>query len=331
MVFFALSRIHKHTAKGSTLHNIVDTLLPRLWKPLPTPTVSGENSAKRHRASSAQLTTVSSITGTSVSYPSVISLPEESPNDDNNNPTDEQASLPSMSEHLSSITTATHTLYNSTTTANSTAVVAPVKRDLFLTYFDANQVLISLLTFLGIMVTYGVVFPPLGVALLVTIFSVVYMSKLKIGRFLTLATDANQLHFVQIIERECRCIGSTRILINSVWFLVLFSCYFYSLFLFDTLGDKRGFKESYWVLIVMILMPCVLFGVYYSHTLYILLCNILCPTKEVDVSGLSGDVQSVELRPTGSSKTYTSERVTEETLNVLVHSEDERSQGSEMA
>ena len=40
---------------------------------------------------------------------------------------------------------------------------------------------------------------------------------------------------------------------------MIVSCCFYSLFLFDMLGDEMGALESYWVLIVMPLLPCVLY------------------------------------------------------------------------
>jgi hypothetical protein len=40
--------------------------------------------------------------------------------------------------------------------------------------------------------------------------------------------------------------------------LVTASCWFYTLFLFDTLGDAVGFERAYWVLIVMPMMPLVL-------------------------------------------------------------------------
>jgi hypothetical protein len=41
--------------------------------------------------------------------------------------------------------------------------------------------------------------------------------------------------------------------------LVTLSCWFYTLFLFDTLGDAVGFEGAYWVLIVMPLTPVALY------------------------------------------------------------------------
>jgi hypothetical protein len=53
--------------------------------------------------------------------------------------------------------------------------------------------------------------------------------------------------------------GFDRILPRAMWMLVTASCWFYTLFLFDTLGDAVGFRGAYWVLIVMPLMPGVLY------------------------------------------------------------------------
>ncbi len=47
--------------------------------------------------------------------------------------------------------------------------------------------------------------------------------------------------------------------------LISVSACFYTLFLFDTLGDAVGFQGAYWVLIVMPLMPLCMYSV---HTWY---------------------------------------------------------------
>jgi H+/Cl- antiporter ClcA len=43
--------------------------------------------------------------------------------------------------------------------------------------------------------------------------------------------------------------------------LVTLSCLFYTLFLFDTLGDAVGFQDALWVLIVVPLLPALLYAV----------------------------------------------------------------------
>jgi hypothetical protein len=49
-------------------------------------------------------------------------------------------------------------------------------------------------------------------------------------------------------------VGGTGLLRRSVGMVVSFSCLFYTLFLFDTLGDAEGLSGAYWVLIVVPLL-----------------------------------------------------------------------------
>jgi hypothetical protein len=67
---------------------------------------------------------------------------------------------------------------------------------------------------------------------------------------------------VDAVDKECRGIGSAWILRRSVRMVIAFAWCFYTLFLFDTLGDQTGFRNAYWVLIVTPLMPLVMFVVY---------------------------------------------------------------------
>jgi hypothetical protein len=46
-----------------------------------------------------------------------------------------------------------------------------------------------------------------------------------------------------------------RFLWRSVWTILTVSALFYTLFLFDTLGDAVGLHKAYWVLIVVPLLP----------------------------------------------------------------------------
>ena len=58
---------------------------------------------------------------------------------------------------------------------------------------------------------------------------------------------------------------------DCVWMLLAFAAGFYTLFLFDTLGDSIGAKSAYWVLIVMPLMPMniyILYAVYNALMAY---------------------------------------------------------------
>uniref|UniRef100_A0A7S3HLI2 Uncharacterized protein n=1 Tax=Spumella elongata TaxID=89044 RepID=A0A7S3HLI2_9STRA len=136
-----------------------------------------------------------------------------------------------------------------------------LQRSLFHPYFDANMFIISLLTYLGILLTFGVVFPPIALAMSVTMISVAWQAKLAVGRFLYQARELNANKFVKIIEQECKGAVTIRKISRSIFMVVCFSCTFYSLFLFDTLGDSAGVEGAYWVLILMPLFPMLIYGV----------------------------------------------------------------------
>jgi hypothetical protein len=118
-------------------------------------------------------------------------------------------------------------------------------------YFDASQHLITLLTYLALLLTFGAVFPPLAVCFVVTMLCMAGFTRLKVGRFLCNAHAEGLMGCAAAVERECGGVGGTGLLRRSVGMVVAFSCLFYTLFLFDTLGDAVGLAGAYWVLIVV--------------------------------------------------------------------------------
>lgn len=141
----------------------------------------------------------------------------------------------------------------------------PIAREIFNPIFDANLVLISLLTYLGLLLTFGAVFPPLGAALAMNIIGVAYFEKLKIGRFINMIIDSGRLGYLDVIEKECQSMGSIKKLRQAIWMLITFSFSFYSVFLFDAIGNKVGVGRAIWVLLTVPLIPLVLAAAQYVH------------------------------------------------------------------
>jgi hypothetical protein len=125
-----------------------------------------------------------------------------------------------------------------------------VVRKVFVPIFDASQHMITLLSYLALLLTFGAVFPPLAMCFTVTMMCIVLFSKLKVGRFLVNAREANQPGQVAIVEQECAGVGEPGILVRAVSMIAVSAGVFFTLFLFDTLGDQRGLSGAYWVLIV---------------------------------------------------------------------------------
>jgi hypothetical protein len=140
---------------------------------------------------------------------------------------------------------------------------APAASNPFLPYFDASQHLITLLTYLALLLTFGAVFPPLAVCFAVTMLCMAAFTRLKVGPFLFNAQAQGLAGCAAAVEQECSGVGGTALLRRSVGMLVAFSCLFYTLFLFDTLGDAEGLAGAYWVLIVVPLL--VLLGALALH------------------------------------------------------------------
>jgi Leucine-rich repeat (LRR) protein len=135
-------------------------------------------------------------------------------------------------------------------------------------YFAASLQLVSLLNHLGLLLTFGVVFPPLAVFFAVTILASTAHARLKVGRFLSLAKQLGRADCVATIERECTEVGTDVELRRAVRMIVSVSCMFYGLFLFDTLADDVGFAGAYWVLLVMLFLPLGFMAVYQALLLW---------------------------------------------------------------
>jgi hypothetical protein len=131
-------------------------------------------------------------------------------------------------------------------------------------YFDVRHYLIILLTYLTLLLTFGAVFPPLAVCFAVTMASLVLFARVKVGRFLLNANDLGLVWCAEAIEQDCSGVGGTVHLRRASSLVVAVCGLFYTLFLFDTLGDSVGFDGAYWVLIVspVLTFSCAMLALY---------------------------------------------------------------------
>lgn len=139
---------------------------------------------------------------------------------------------------------------------------ATFPRNVLRPYFDATQFVITQLTYLALLLTFGAVFPPLAFSLGVTMISTIVLTRAKVGRFLHNALIARLSGYEIAIEDECAGIGGIYMLRRSVWMILNLCAIFYGLFMFDTIGTTTGFKGSFWVLVVVPFLPTILYSVY---------------------------------------------------------------------
>jgi Leucine-rich repeat (LRR) protein len=121
--------------------------------------------------------------------------------------------------------------------------------------FNGNQLVTSLMTYLALLLTFGALFPPLAVCCAVAMASVVLTARLEVGRYVAAAVVAGRQDCVDEIERVCVDVAPPQQLRVALDMVLTVSCLFYTLFLFDTLGDEVGFAGAFWVLIVVPVVP----------------------------------------------------------------------------
>ena len=171
------------------------------------------------------------------------------------------------------------------TNADSTAARKPH-------YLNVTRAVTGCIMYLGLLMTFGVVFPPLAVAFAVTMFVVVYSAKVKLGRFVCLTSAQGLYQCVEVLERDCEAAGSIPLLLhNSLWMIVTASCWFYTMFLFDALGDAVGLQGAYWVLIVLPMLPVVLYAICVGYERY---------QQGVVVKGKGEETADIELPATAA-------------------------------
>jgi hypothetical protein len=129
---------------------------------------------------------------------------------------------------------------------------------------QVHKVLVFELTLVGLLMTFGVIFPPLAVVFLLNILVSSYSHQAVIGRFLLTTISCERYTHLDILEDNLKVQPLFSTLQKCGWFLLYTACCFYTLFLFDILGDSVGFNEAYWVLIVM---PCIPLSLHASYLL----------------------------------------------------------------
>jgi hypothetical protein len=128
--------------------------------------------------------------------------------------------------------------------------------------FDANKFLVSQFAHLTLLLTFGVLFPPLAICCAVAMASAVLAARLEVGRYVSVAVAANRQDCLDAVESACAGVATPRRLRAALYVVLAVSCMFYTLFLFDTLGYEVGFTGAFWVLVVVPLLPVVAWALY---------------------------------------------------------------------
>jgi len=131
---------------------------------------------------------------------------------------------------------------------------------------QVHKVLVFELTLVGLLMTFGAIFPPLAVVFLCNILVSSCSHQAVIGRFLLTTISNKRYTLLDILEDDLKVQPMLSTIQKCCWFLLYTACCFYSFFLFDIIGNivGVGLLGAWWVFIVM---PCIPLCLYASYLL----------------------------------------------------------------
>eukprot|EP01034_Spumella_vulgaris_P040980 gene40980-50704_t len=159
------------------------------------------------------------------------------------------------------------TLHPTTTVASavtgtadeSTTTPPPVKLQ-----FSRLVFIIKLMTFLSIFMTFGVLFPPLGVMLIVSLYKHVYDTQLDLAEYVAYHLQINNTAKCEAVVKR-RSEHVVEALNNLMWQLFPIASTFYAFFLFDMVGDRYGWRYALVSPCVMVALPLAARYAYQYH------------------------------------------------------------------
>ncbi len=124
--------------------------------------------------------------------------------------------------------------------------------------FEKDKFVRQIVSSLAVLTTFGAVFPPLTVIILIAVFIRTYHLQWCVGDILLRAEERGYNVYKDNLNLETH--GLAQSLVHSMWLLVPLSCLFYALFVFDTYADQAGWRASLWAVCLMAGMPLLLWG-----------------------------------------------------------------------
>jgi hypothetical protein len=127
--------------------------------------------------------------------------------------------------------------------------------------FDKNRIIVRITAYFMVIMTFGVLFPPLAFILCFTVISLTLYEEMVIGRILYESEKLNYPWYKKQIDRNCS--GISNGLEYSLWTIVPVSCLFLGYIVFDTFGDDNGWKQALPPALVMMAVP-ILFLAFFT-------------------------------------------------------------------
>ena len=123
--------------------------------------------------------------------------------------------------------------------------------------FDQEEYCISILTIMSIILTYGVVFPPLCFAGVIVIYIDSFFTQYRIARLISQLEQRQDSEAKNKMKEDFlkQCENFSKSLSSSIRLLPIMMSIYLAPFVFDPMGDAIGSDRAWWVLVVMIAIP----------------------------------------------------------------------------
>jgi Leucine-rich repeat (LRR) protein len=125
--------------------------------------------------------------------------------------------------------------------------------------FSRLKLSLQINSYLAIFVSFGVLFPPLALIVLLSILTSTLFEELSLGYVLCESRKLGYDWYEKQINNDCK--GVDRSLHLTLWstFSLTCACALYGYVIFDTMGDTNGWKEALPLTLVMIILPSLLY------------------------------------------------------------------------
>ena len=116
-----------------------------------------------------------------------------------------------------------------------------------------DRLLVRFSSYLAILLAFGVLFPPLALVAVISIYSITYIEQFSISRLLVESKALNYVWYQEKILKECEYIAESWF--DTLKIILPFASFSYAFVVFDTLGDQYGWKVAVGPALLVIVLP----------------------------------------------------------------------------
>jgi hypothetical protein len=124
--------------------------------------------------------------------------------------------------------------------------------------FSKLRLTIKINSYLTILATFGALFPPLAIIACLTIFIITYFEELSIGWLLAETRARNYFWVEEQLNHEAENVEKSSHF--TLWSTLTVSSFFYGYIVFDTMGDKAGWKAAVPMALLLFVFSLLLYG-----------------------------------------------------------------------